>query len=65
MIDTRDYKKSQMENQKRQIARLQQDTLGLISEEQTRAIEQQIADKEEFIQKLEAEVADIDKKIGE
>ena len=65
MIDTRDYKKSQIENQKRQIARLQQDTLGLISEEQTRAIEQQIADKEEFIQKLEAEVADIDKKIGE
>ncbi|MDD7280661.1 DUF349 domain-containing protein [Floccifex sp.] len=65
MTETRDYKKSQIENQKRQIARLQEDTMGLVSEEQIRSIEAQIADKEDFIKKLEDEVADIDKKIAE
>ncbi len=65
MNDSKANKQNQIDNQKRQIARLQDDLNGLISEEQATGIKYQIADKEEFIQQLEAEIADIDKKINE
>lgn len=65
MNDSKANKQSQIDNQKRQIARLQDDLNGLISEDQAAGIKDQIADREDFIKQLESEIADIDAKINE
>ena len=65
MGDSKAGKQNQIENQKRQISRLQEDLNGLISEEQAKGIQEQIAQKEDFIKQLESEINDIDAKIAD
>lgn len=63
MKDAADRKKEQIETQKRQIRQLSDRSNGLISQSEMDNIENQIADKEEFIKKLESQIEDIEKKV--
>ena len=63
MKDAADRKKEQIETQKRQIRQLSDRSNGLISQSEMDSIENQIADKEEFIKKLESQIEDIEKKV--
>lgn len=65
MKEARQRKMDLMSNQKRQIERLQEAMYGLVSEQEMKNIEAQIQQKENFIQELEAQIEDIDSKIGE
>ena len=58
-------KEEQIENQKRQIKRLQDDMLGLVSEATVADMQEQIEDKEDFIKQLQEEIEDIQKKLAE
>jgi cellobiose-specific phosphotransferase system component IIA len=51
-------------DQQRQIKRMQNDIIGLIGERAINDMEEQIADKKEFIRELEEELADIDKTLA-
>ncbi|NBK96419.1 MAG: DUF349 domain-containing protein [Erysipelotrichia bacterium] len=61
MIDARTRKLDQIQNQKRQITRIQNDIVGLLGERAINEAMASIEDKKVFIEELEAEVADIDK----
>lgn len=63
MEEVIDRKRQLIENQKRAIARLEDDLNGLISSAGQEEIENQIADRESFITQLEEEIADIEKKL--
>lgn len=63
MHDARARKNDLMLNQKRQLKRLQEQMVGLISDREVAEAEDRIAEKEEFIAQLEAEIADIDKSL--
>lgn len=65
MKDARARKVDLLNNQKRQIERLQDSLYGLVSEQEMKDIEAQIQQKEDFIKELEAQIEDIDSKIGE
>lgn len=58
-------KEEQIENQKRQIKRLQEDMTGLVSEATVADLQEQVEDKEDFIKQLETEIEDIQKKLAE
>lgn len=65
MIEIRNRKQDMIQNQKRQIKYLEQDIVGLIGERAILETEEEIAEKKEFIKQLEAELADIEKKLAE
>ena len=65
MKDARARKVDLLNNQKRQIERLQDSLYGLVSEQEMKDIEAQIQQKEDFIKELEAQIEDIESKIGE
>ncbi len=58
-------KEEQIANQKRQIARLQEDMLGLVSEATVQDLQEQVEDREAFISQLQNEIEDIQKKLAE
>lgn len=61
MIDARTRKQDQIQNQKRQIQRLEQDMIGLLGERAINEAKEMIEDKKAFIAELEADLADIEK----
>lgn len=65
MEDNKAYKLDLIDDQKRRIRRLEDELNGLISQGRAESIEDEIADKEDFIRRLESEIADIDKKLAE
>lgn len=63
MEEARSRKQELIDNQKRQIERLQEDLQGLVSQSRVDEIEDTIAGKEEFIEQLENEIKDIESKL--
>ena len=63
MVHARDRKLDLIENQKRQIKRLNDDMLGLVSEGTMASIQNEINEKEDFIKELEQQIADIDSRL--
>lgn len=61
MIDAKARKQDQIQNQKRQIQRLEQDMIGLLGERAINEAKETIEDKKAFIAELEADLADIEK----
>ncbi|MGN1343116.1 MAG: DUF349 domain-containing protein [Traorella sp.] len=57
-------KQELLNNQKRQLKRLQDGMVGLISQREVEDAEERIADKEEFIEQLEKDIADIENKLS-
>ena len=64
MQEARARKQELILDQQRQIKRMQNDIIGLIGERAINDMEEQIADKKEFIRELEEELADIDKTLA-
>lgn len=64
MQDVRARKQELLNNQKRQLKRLQDSMVGLISQREVDDAEDRIEDKKDFIADLEAEIADIDAKLS-
>ena len=64
MQDVRARKQELLNNQKRQLKRLQDSMVGLISQREVDEVEDRIEDKKEFIAELEASIADIDAKLA-
>ncbi len=65
MLDARNKKVELINNQKRQIERLQNDMFGLVSEATMADIQNEIDDKEDFIDELEQQIADIDARLAD
>ena len=65
MEDAKDRKQELIAEQKRRIRRLEDELRGLISQGRAEEIEGMIAEKEDFIDRLEGEISDIDTKISE
>lgn len=65
MNQTISYKQDQINNQKRQIQRLNDDMNGLVSESDLAGIEDEIKEKEDFISQLQSEIEDIESKLNE
>lgn len=65
MQDNRKRKQDLIQNQRRQLKRMQDDLSSILSEREVEEMKERIADKEEFIRELEEQLADIDKTIGE
>lgn len=65
MLDARNKKVELINNQKRQIERLQNDMFGLVSEATMADIQNEIDDKEDFIDELEQQIVDIDARLAE
>lgn len=63
MMEARNKKVDLINNQKRQIERLQNDMFGLVSEAIMADIQAEIDDKEDFIAELEQQIADIDSRL--
>ena len=63
MMEARNKKVELVNNQKRQIERLQNDMFGLVSEATMADIQAEIEDKEDFIDELEQQIADIDARL--
>lgn len=63
MVDQKTRKQELIQNQKRQIRRMQEEIIGLIGEKAILDMEDRIAEKEEFIEKLEAEIAEIEQRL--
>lgn len=61
MVEARSRKQELIQNQKRQIKRMQDEMVGLLGQRAIDEMEDQIADKEDFIAELEEQLADIDK----
>ena len=64
LVESRDYKSNQIQQQQRQIERLRNDLIGTISEKVMRDIEEEITNKEEYIKELVHQIIDIDSKIN-
>lgn len=64
MKDARQRKVDLLNNQKKQIASLQDSMYGLVSEMEMANIEERIAQKQSFISELESQIADIDEKLN-
>lgn len=63
MQEVRARKQELLNNQKRQLKRLQDSMVGLISQREVDEVEERIEDKKDFIAELEANIADIDAKL--
>lgn len=61
MMEARSRKLELIQNQKRQVKHMQDEIIGLLGQRAIDEMEEEIEDKEAFIQELEAELADIDK----
>ena len=64
MKDARARKQEAINNQKRQIKRLENDIVGLLGERAIRETEERIEEKKEFIVQLEKELAELDETIA-
>ena len=64
MKDARARKQEAINNQKRQIKRLENDIVGLLGERAIRETEEKIEEKKEFIVQLEKELAELDETIA-
>ena len=60
---SKDYKNELIQNQKRQIERLEREKAETLAESRIREIDEIIADKENYIEQLNQEIADIDTKL--
>ena len=65
MMDARSRKQELVQNQKRQIKRMQDEMVGLLGQRAIDEMEERIEEKKEFIQQLEEELADIEKRLNE
>lgn len=65
MLAARNKKQELIAAQKRQIKYMQDEIVGLLGQRAIDDMEASIEDKEEFIAELEADLADIDKKLGQ
>ncbi len=65
MQENRKRKQDLIQNQRRQLKRMQDDLSTILSEREVEEMKDRILDKEEFIQELEAQLAELDKTIGE
>lgn len=63
MMNARARKDELLQEQKRQIKRLQSDMANVLGERALAEIEEQIEDKKQFIKKLEEQIEDIDKSL--
>ena len=63
MMDARNRKQEMINTQRRQIKFMQDEIVGLIGERAILDMEDDIAEKEDFIKQLEAELVDIDAKL--
>lgn len=61
MMDARKRKQDLLQKQKWQLKRMQEEMVGLLGQRAIDEMNEDIADKEDFIQQLEAEIADIEK----
>lgn len=64
MQENRSRKLELIQNQKRQVKYMQDEIVGLLGQRAIDEMEESIKEKEEFIQELEADLADIDKALG-
>ena len=65
MQDARARKLELIQNQKRQIQRMKEEIVGLLGQRAIDDMQDRIDEKEDFIEQLEAEVADIDRSLNE
>ena len=65
MQDARARKLELIQNQKRQIQRMKEEMIGLLGQRAIDDMQDRIDEKEDFIEQLEAEVADIDRSLNE
>ncbi len=65
LLDTRARKQELIASQKNQLKRMQESMVGLISERAVNELQEDMEDKKEFIQKLESEMEDLDKKLAQ
>ena len=65
MQDARARKLELIQNQKRQIQRMKEEMVGLLGQRAIDDMQDRIDEKEDFIEQLEAEVADIDRSLNE
>ena len=65
MKDARARKLELIQNQKRQIQRMKEEMVGLLGQRAIDDMQDRIDEKEDFIEQLEAEVADIDRSLNE
>lgn len=61
MLEARSRKLELLQKQKRQVKYMEEEIVGLLGQRAIDEMEDSIAEKEEFIEQLEAELADIDK----
>ena len=64
MQDARNRKQDLLQKQKWQLKRMQEEMVGLLGQRAIDEMNEDIADKEEFIQQLEVEIADIEKSLA-
>lgn len=64
MTDIRNRKQELLNNQKRQLKRLQDGLAGLLSQREIDEMQERIEDKNDFIKQLEEEIADIERKLA-
>ena len=65
LSEIRNRKQDMIQDQKRQIKRMQDDIIGLLGERAIQDMEDRIEDKKEFIAELEAEVAELEKRLND
>ena len=65
MMEVRTRKDELMQEQKRQIKRMQEDIGNVLGERAISELEQRIEDKKKFIEELEAQIKDIDSQLAE
>ena len=65
MEDRRMRKTELIQEQKRQIQRIERDMVGLLGERAIEDAKERIADKEDFIKTLEAEIEELDKALAQ
>ena len=64
-MEVRTRKDELMQEQKRQIKRMQEDIGNVLGERAISELEQRIEDKKKFIEELEAQIKDIDSQLSE
>lgn len=65
MMQIKNRKTELIQDQKRQIKRMQDDIIGLLGERAIADMEDRIEDKQAFIAELEAEIADLEQRLNE
>ena len=65
LIEIRNRKQDMIQDQKRQIKRMQDDIIGLLGERAIQDMEDRIEDKKEFIAELEEEVAELEQRLND